>query len=65
MTCEDGSQDDVQGGLDGCCHTLPFSVDVGLFSACSTDDLLNIYTRVDEPTASADNCNDYNLNYAF
>lgn len=65
VSCEDGAQEDTHNGLEGCCHTGPFAVDVGLITACPGEDILNVYTRIDEPGAPADNCNTYNLNYTF
>ncbi len=65
VSCNDGSTADTQGGLKGCCHTAPFDVGVGLFGCDGSDDLLNVYTRIDEPDAEPDTCAHYNFNYTF
>ncbi len=68
VDCEDGSTPDEQGGIMGCCHTEPFQIGIGgaFEEGCPTsNDLLNVYTRVDQPTAPADACTAYNLQYHF
>lgn len=65
VDCNDGSTPDTQGGLSGCCHTAPFDVGIGTFGCSGSDDLLNVYTRVDEPDAEPGTCAAYNLNYTF
>lgn len=65
VDCNDGSTPDTQGGLSGCCHTEPFNVGIGLFGCSGSDDLLNVYTSVEEPDAAPDTCAEYNLNYTF
>jgi hypothetical protein len=65
VNCNGGSTPDTQGGLDGCCHTEPFDVGIGFTGCSGLTDLLNVYTRIDQPDAPADACTDYNLNYTF
>jgi hypothetical protein len=68
VDCNDGSTPDEQGGVMGCCGTVPFTVGIGgLFeSGCpTTNDLLNVWTRIDMPNADPDTCTAYNLNYHF
>lgn len=65
VNCNAGSTPDTEDGLDGCCHTLPFDVGIGLFGCSGTADLLNVYTSVEEQDPPADACTAYNLNYTF
>jgi hypothetical protein len=65
VDCNAGSTPDTHDGLDGCCHTLPFDIGIGMFGCSGATDLLNVYTSVEEQDAPADTCADYNLNYTF
>jgi hypothetical protein len=51
-------------GRAGCCATVGFEIDLGI-TGCSgsLDDLVNVYMRIDEAAAAADNCNNYNVNF--
>lgn len=65
VDCNAGSTADSHDGLDGCCHTEPFDIGIGLLGCTGSTDLLNVYTSVEEPGAPADTCAAYNLNYTF
>jgi hypothetical protein len=65
VNCDNGSTPDEHNGLQGCCHTEPFNVGIGLFGCDGSTDLVDVYTRIEEPDAEPDACTDYNLNYTF
>ena len=50
-------------GRPGCCGVEPFAFGASCVTVGA--DLLTVYVRVDEPSSAADNCNEYNLVYAF
>lgn len=65
VNCNAGATPDTHDGLDGCCHTEPFDIGIGVLGCSGSADLLNVYTSVEEPSAPADTCAGYNLNYTF
>jgi hypothetical protein len=65
VDCPSQATPDTQGDLQGCCSTEPFDVSIGLFGCDGGDDLLNVYTRIDEPDAEPGTCTQYNFNYTF
>jgi hypothetical protein len=64
ISCPSGTTEDVgPAGLPGCCGSKGFDVDLGFFGCEGSNDLLNIYMRVDELQPNVNTCNNYNINY--
>jgi hypothetical protein len=65
VSCPGGTTPSMsESGIPGCCSTAGFEIDLGITGCGITAaDVVNVYMRIDEPGATADNCNDYNVNY--
>jgi hypothetical protein len=64
ITCGGGSSPATSPqGRDGCCGTAGFVADVNCTG--STDDITEVYIRLDQPGANASTCNSYTLDYHY